>query len=50
MKRKRKVFDKAKEARRRARVSGLAPGATKVVRDKRKKKEKHKKDLSSSED
>jgi len=45
MKRKKKVFDKGKETRRRARGAGLAPAATKIVADKRKKREKHKIDL-----
>lgn len=42
MKKRRKRLDKGKEARRRARVAGLAPAVTRVIEDKRKKKEKHK--------
>jgi hypothetical protein len=42
-KRKKKVLDAGKEARRAARNSGLAPGATRVVEDKRKRPAKHKK-------
>src|ERR1700739_2685864 len=45
MKRRRKKLEKGKEARRRARKSGLAPGVTRIIEDKRKKLEKHKKDL-----
>jgi hypothetical protein len=41
-KRKKKKFDAATEARRRARNSGIAPAVTKVVLDKRKKPPKHK--------
>jgi hypothetical protein len=44
MKRKKAKFEKGAEARRLARKSGLAPGATRVVVDKRKKPAKHKKD------
>jgi hypothetical protein len=47
MKRRKKQWDKAVEARRVARKSGLAPGATRVIPDKRKKPAKHKKDLST---
>lgn len=43
MKRKKKKFEKGTEARRLARKSGLAPAATKIVVDKRKKPAKHKK-------
>jgi len=50
MKRKKKVLDKGKETRRRARASGLAPAVTKVVVDKRKRKEKHKPDLVTMEE
>jgi hypothetical protein len=39
---KKKGFDAATEARRRARNSGIAPAVTKVVLDKRKKPPKHK--------
>jgi hypothetical protein len=42
--RKRKL-DKGVEARRRARKAGLVPATTRVVPDKRKKAEKHKRDL-----
>jgi len=42
-KRRRKTLDRAKEARRAARQSGLAPGATRVIDDKRKGAPKHKK-------
>lgn len=43
--RKKKRLDKGVEARRRARISGLAPSVTRVIPDKRKKPEKHKVDL-----
>jgi hypothetical protein len=43
MKRRKTKFDAAREARRRARVSGAKPGATKVIEDKRKRAAKHKK-------
>ena len=43
MKRRRKQFDVGKEARRVARKSGLAPSATRVIEDKRKRPPKHKK-------
>jgi hypothetical protein len=42
---RRKKLDKAVEARRVARKSGLAPSATRVIADKRGKRAKHKKDL-----
>lgn len=42
MKRRKEKLDKATEARRLARKSGLAPSATRVIRDKRKKPSKHK--------
>ncbi len=42
-KRQRQGIDPAKEARRRARKSGLAPAATRVIVDKRKRPPKHKK-------
>jgi hypothetical protein len=45
MKRRRKKLDKATEARRAARKSGLAPGAMRVIPDKRKRPPKHKTDL-----
>jgi len=41
--RKKRTIDLAKEARRVARKSGLAPAVTRVIPDKRKKPEKHKK-------
>jgi len=44
MKKRRKVLDKGTEARRVARKSGLKPGATRVIVDKRRRPEKHKKD------
>jgi hypothetical protein len=44
MKRRKKKLDKAREARRVARKSGLAPSATRVIPDKRKKPAKHKSD------
>jgi hypothetical protein len=40
--RKKKKLEKGKEARRRARVAGVAPAGTRVIEDKRKKQEKHK--------
>ena len=43
-KRKKKRFDAGKEARRRARVSGVSPASTRVIPDKRKRLPKHKKD------
>jgi len=50
MKRKRKkVIDKGKEARRAARKSGLAPAVTRVIPDKRKRPAKHKKQLLETE-
>jgi len=42
MKKRKRKLEAGKEARRRARVSGLKPGATRVIADKRKKAEKHK--------
>jgi len=42
MRRRKKKLDKGAEARRLARKSGLAPGATRVIPDKRKKPSKHK--------
>jgi hypothetical protein len=41
--RRKKVLDRGTEARRAARQSGLAPGATRVIADKRKRSPKHKK-------
>ena len=50
MKRKRKkVLDKGKEARRAARNSGLAPSNTRVIPDKRKRSAKHKKEWLEKE-
>jgi hypothetical protein len=50
MKRKRKkVLDKGTEARRAARNSGIAPAATRVIPDKRKRPPKHKKLLLEAE-
>ncbi|MGA2812734.1 MAG: hypothetical protein ABSG16_15145 [Candidatus Acidiferrum sp.] len=40
---KKKILDPAKEARRRARKSGLVPAATRVIVDKRLRPAKHKK-------
>ena len=42
--RKKKGIDVGKEARRVARKSGIAPAATRVIPDKRKRPEKHKKE------
>jgi hypothetical protein len=42
MPKKRKGLERGKEARRRARAAGVAPAATKVIPDKRKRPEKHK--------
>jgi hypothetical protein len=44
-KRKKQRFEAGKEARRRARASGIAPASTRVIPDKRKRPAKHKKDL-----
>lgn len=41
--RKKKVIDVGKEARRAARQSGIAPAVTRVIPNKRKRSEKHKK-------
>jgi len=41
-KRKKKVIDAGKEARRVARKSGIAPSVTRVIPDKRKRPPKHK--------
>jgi hypothetical protein len=49
MKSRRKKLDKGVEARRVARKSGLAPAATRVIPDKRKKTPKHKSDLLREE-
>ncbi len=42
---KKKKLDKGVEARRRARKVGLVPATTRIVPDRRKKPEKHKRDL-----
>jgi hypothetical protein len=42
-KRKKKIIDAGKEARRVARNSGIAPAVTRVIPDKRKRPPKHKK-------
>jgi hypothetical protein len=42
-KRKKKTLNVGKEARRAARNSGIAPAATRIIPDKRKKSPKHKK-------
>ncbi|HKW31673.1 MAG TPA: hypothetical protein VJN92_01625 [Candidatus Acidoferrum sp.] len=47
--RKKKSIDVGKEARRVARKSGIAPAATRVIPDKRKRPEKHKKHWQNSE-
>jgi len=49
-KRRKKKLDKGTEARRVARKSGLIPGATRVVEDKRRKPPKHKRDLQNLEE
>jgi hypothetical protein len=41
--RKKKIIDVGKEARRVARNSGIAPAVTRVIPDKRKRPPKHKK-------
>jgi len=43
MKKRKRKLEAGKEARRRARASGLKPGATRMIADKRLKGEKHKK-------
>lgn len=48
-KRKKKIIDVGKEARRVARNSGIAPAVTRVIPDKRKRPPKHKKHLLDSE-
>jgi hypothetical protein len=48
-KRKKKVLDAGKEARRRARTSGLVPDATRVIADKRRRAPKHKQKWLESE-
>jgi hypothetical protein len=49
-KRRKKKLDKGTEARRVARKSGLIPGATRVVEDKRRKQPKHKRDMQNEEE
>jgi hypothetical protein len=49
MRKKRKVLDRGKEARRAARQSGIAPAVTRVIADKRKRPPKHKKQWLESE-
>jgi hypothetical protein len=48
-KRKEKIIDVGKEARRAARNSGLAPAVTRVIPDKRKRPPKHRKQLLEPE-
>jgi hypothetical protein len=48
-KRKKKRFEAGKEARRRARASGVSPAGTRVIPDKRKREPKHKKDWQETE-
>jgi hypothetical protein len=45
MKRREKKLDKGTETRRVARKSGIKPGATRVIPDKRREPPKHKEDL-----
>jgi hypothetical protein len=47
--RKKKIIDVGKEARRVARKSGIAPAVTRVIPDKRKRPAKHKKDWLEGE-
>jgi hypothetical protein len=42
MKGRKKKLEKGKEARRRAREAGAPPATTRVIEDKRRKREKHK--------
>ena len=48
-KQRKKTLDKGTEARRAARNSGIKPGATRVIVDKRTRPAKHKKDLLTDE-
>jgi hypothetical protein len=48
-KRKKKIIDLGKEARRVARKSGIAPAVTRVIPDKRKRPPKHKKEWLEGE-
>jgi hypothetical protein len=50
MKQRKKLLEKGKEARRRARRSGLAPATTRIIEDKRRKPPRHKLDLAPEED
>lgn len=47
---KKKTLDRGTEARRAARKSGLAPAVTRVVEDKRKRPEKHKRNWLNDAD
>lgn len=47
--RKKKIIDVGKEARRVARNSGIAPAVTRVIPDKRKRPPKHKKRVLEAE-
>ncbi len=49
MKKRKKILDKATEARRAARNSGIAPAVTRVIPDKRKRPPKHKKQSLETE-
>jgi hypothetical protein len=49
VRKRKKKFEAGKEARRRARASGVAPAATRVIPDKRKRPPKHKSDWLESE-
>jgi hypothetical protein len=49
MKKRKKILDKATEARRAARNSGIAPAVTRVIPDKRKRPAKHKKQSLEAE-
>jgi hypothetical protein len=49
MKTRKKILDKGVEARRAARKSGIAPAATRVIPDKRKRAPKHKNKLLDAE-
>jgi hypothetical protein len=48
-KRKKKKLDVGQIARRRARESGIAPGGTRVIQDKRARAPKHKKPIRSDD-
>jgi hypothetical protein len=43
MRKRKKLLDRGKEARRAARQSGIAPAVTRVIANKRKRPPKHKK-------